>query len=174
MVATDLLGRGIDIERVNIVFNYDMPTATATEEATNSLTASNTYLHRVPSTQVGRAGRFGTKGLAISMVSSPEDSQSLNEIQERFEIAINELPTSIDVGSYSTFLYSDRLNLGCRGSRSCSLLWPRAKGFCASFGLKQSAFPLVMLFCELTGKGFEHLQSLFPASGSVACVGLED
>lgn len=101
MVATDLLGRGIDIERVNIVFNYDMPTATVSEEATNSLTASNTYLHRVPSTQVGRAGRFGTKGLAISMVSSPEDSQSLNEIQERFEIAINELPASIDVSSYS-------------------------------------------------------------------------
>merc|ERR1711988_2100496 len=43
LVATDLFGRGIDIERVNIVINYDFP-----EE-------SNQYLHRV-----GRAGRFGT------------------------------------------------------------------------------------------------------------------
>lgn len=52
MVATDLFGRGIDIERVNVVVNYDMPDA------------ADQYLHRV-----GRAGRFGTKGLAISFVS---------------------------------------------------------------------------------------------------------
>lgn len=51
MVATDVFGRGIDIERVNIVINYDMPEN------------SDTYLHRV-----GRAGRFGTKGLAITFV----------------------------------------------------------------------------------------------------------
>merc|ERR1712224_1028560 len=51
MVSTDLFGRGIDIERVNIVINYDMP-----ED-------SDSYLHRV-----GRAGRFGTKGLAITFV----------------------------------------------------------------------------------------------------------
>ena len=44
LVATNLFGRGMDIERVNIVFNYDMP-----ED-------SDTYLHRV-----ARAGRFGTK-----------------------------------------------------------------------------------------------------------------
>ncbi|KAF8820152.1 DEAD (Asp-Glu-Ala-Asp) box polypeptide DDX39 [Cardiosporidium cionae] len=53
MVATDLFGRGIDIERVNIVINYDMPES------------SDAYLHRV-----GRAGRFGTKGLALTFVSS--------------------------------------------------------------------------------------------------------
>merc|ERR1711967_5394 len=56
MVSTDLFGRGIDIERVNIVINYDMPDE------------GDAYLHRV-----GRAGRFGTKGLAISFVSSDED-----------------------------------------------------------------------------------------------------
>merc|ERR1712241_1604002 len=55
LVATNLFGRGIGIERVNIVFNYDMP-----ED-------SDTYLHRV-----ARAGRFGTKGLAISFVSDEE------------------------------------------------------------------------------------------------------
>merc|ERR1712185_782184 len=49
MVCTDLFGRGIDIERVNIVINYDMPDE------------SDSYLHRV-----GRAGRFGTKGLALT------------------------------------------------------------------------------------------------------------
>ena len=83
MVATDIFGRGIDIERVNIVINYDMPDC------------SDTYLHRV-----GRAGRFGTKGLAITFVASEEDSQILSQIHERFEITIGELPESIDVSSY--------------------------------------------------------------------------
>ena len=85
LVATDLFGRGIDIERVNIVINYDM-----SED-------SDSYLHRV-----GRAGRFGTKGLSISFVSSPEDSEVLNSVQSRFEVRISELPDSIDVSSYST------------------------------------------------------------------------
>eukprot|EP00698_Gefionella_okellyi_P009816 TRINITY_DN2517_c0_g1_i2.p1 TRINITY_DN2517_c0_g1~~TRINITY_DN2517_c0_g1_i2.p1 ORF type:complete len:345 (+),score=87.66 TRINITY_DN2517_c0_g1_i2:322-1356(+) len=83
LVATDLFGRGIDIERVNIVINYDM-----TEE-------TDSYLHRV-----GRAGRFGTKGLAISFISSATDSETLNQIQSRFEINVTELPDSIDVSSY--------------------------------------------------------------------------
>ena len=49
LVATNLFGRGMDIERVNIVFNYDMPEDT------------DTYLHRV-----ARAGRFGTKGIKLN------------------------------------------------------------------------------------------------------------
>merc|ERR1719343_696199 len=52
LVSTDLFGRGIDIERVNIVVNYDFP-----EEGNAPTVASDQYLHRV-----GRAGRFGTKG----------------------------------------------------------------------------------------------------------------
>jgi len=83
MVATDVFGRGIDIERVNIVINYDMPDG------------PDTYLHRV-----GRAGRFGTKGLAITFVSSEEDTTVLNKVQERFEVNITELPEHIDVSSY--------------------------------------------------------------------------
>lgn len=83
LVATDVFGRGMDIERVNIVINYDMPKG------------SDAYLHRV-----ARAGRFGTKGLAVTFVSSPEDSEVLNSVQERFEVNITELPDSIDVTSY--------------------------------------------------------------------------
>ncbi|KAK4349115.1 hypothetical protein RND71_031870 [Anisodus tanguticus] len=84
LVATDLVGRGIDIERVNIVINYDMPDS------------ADTYLHRV-----GRAGRFGTKGLAITFVSSASDSEVLNQVQERFEVDIKELPEQIDTSTYS-------------------------------------------------------------------------
>ncbi|KAK6979278.1 Spliceosome RNA helicase ddx39b [Biomphalaria glabrata] len=83
LVATDLFGRGMDIERVNIVFNYDMPEN------------SDTYLHRV-----ARAGRFGTKGLAITFVSDENDAKILNEVQERFEVNITELPDEIDISSY--------------------------------------------------------------------------
>merc|ERR1719427_1578547 len=83
LVATDLFGRGMDIERVNIVFNYDMPDD------------SDTYLHRV-----ARAGRFGTKGLAITFVSDEKDAKILNEVQERFEVNITELPDEIDISSY--------------------------------------------------------------------------
>jgi ATP-dependent RNA helicase UAP56/SUB2 len=83
LVATNLFGRGMDIERVNIVFNYDMP-----ED-------SDTYLHRV-----ARAGRFGTKGLAITFVSDETDAKVLNSVQERFEVNITELPEEIDLSSY--------------------------------------------------------------------------
>mmetsp|Transcript_93354 Transcript_93354/g.194793 ORF Transcript_93354/g.194793 Transcript_93354/m.194793 type:complete len:418 (+) Transcript_93354:115-1368(+) len=83
MVSTDLFGRGIDIERVNIVINYDMP-----ED-------SDSYLHRV-----GRAGRFGTKGLALTFLSSSEDGEVLKKVQERFEVNIGEMPEKIDTTSY--------------------------------------------------------------------------
>ncbi|XP_006900875.1 PREDICTED: ATP-dependent RNA helicase DDX39A, partial [Elephantulus edwardii] len=83
LVATNLFGRGMDIERVNIVFNYDMP-----ED-------SDTYLHRV-----ARAGRFGTKGLAITFVSDENDAKTLNEVQNRFEVNVAQLPDEIDISTY--------------------------------------------------------------------------
>lgn len=90
LVATDLFGRGIDIERVNLVINYgkryfysDFPTD------------RDSYLHRV-----GRAGRFGTKGLAINFVKPDEetnddkktDKEILMDIQNGFKVKISELP----------------------------------------------------------------------------------
>ncbi|KAJ3333318.1 Spliceosome RNA helicase ddx39b [Blyttiomyces sp. JEL0837] len=94
MVATDVFGRGIDIERVNIVINYDMP-AGKEGEGNKDASGADTYLHRV-----GRAGRFGTKGLAVSFVSSANDSEVLNQVQERFEVSIAELPETIDKSTY--------------------------------------------------------------------------
>ena len=83
LVATEIFGRGIDIEKINIVFNFDMPTD------------ADSYLHRV-----GRAGRFGTKGLAITFVESEEDKKVLEDVQKRFEVRIPELPSSIDSAQY--------------------------------------------------------------------------
>lgn len=57
---------------------------------------ADSYLHRV-----GRAGRFGTKGLAISFVSSDADKEVLQKIQDRFTVAIPTLPDTVDPSTYS-------------------------------------------------------------------------
>ena len=54
--------------------------------------------------QVARAGRFGTKGLAITFVSDETDAKVLNDVQERFEVNITELPEEIDVSSYCKYI----------------------------------------------------------------------
>ncbi|KAK9236590.1 P-loop containing nucleoside triphosphate hydrolase protein [Lipomyces kononenkoae] len=83
-VSTDVFGRGIDIERINLAINYDLPAD------------ADTYLHRV-----GRAGRFGTKGLAVSFVSTKEDAEVLDKIQERFEVNIAAFPEDgVDPATY--------------------------------------------------------------------------
>jgi len=85
LVSTDLLGRGVDFERVNVVINYDMPEN------------EDDYLHRV-----GRAGRFGTKGLAISFVSADEaqDKETLEKVRAKFVVPLPELPDNIDPTTY--------------------------------------------------------------------------
>ena len=50
LITTDVLGRGIDVQQVSLVINYDLPQA------------RETYVHRI-----GRSGRWGRKGLAISL-----------------------------------------------------------------------------------------------------------
>jgi len=83
-VATDVFGRGIDIERINLAINYDLPGD------------SDSYLHRV-----GRPGRFGTKGLSISFVSTAEDEEVLKSIEKRFAVSLDEFPEGgVDPSSY--------------------------------------------------------------------------
>jgi len=84
LVSTNLLGRGVDFERVNLVVNYDM----ASDE--------DEYLHRV-----GRAGRFGTKGLAISFISSEKDKEMLDKVRKKFVVDLPQMPDQIDSGTYT-------------------------------------------------------------------------
>merc|ERR1719246_127890 len=79
LVTTDLFGRGMDVERLNIVINFDTPEDDIM------------YLHRV-----GRCGRFGTKGLAVTFVANEEDTKTLAKVQSRFEVDLKALPASID------------------------------------------------------------------------------
>eukprot|EP00002_Diphylleia_rotans_P024405 TRINITY_DN481_c0_g1_i10.p1 TRINITY_DN481_c0_g1~~TRINITY_DN481_c0_g1_i10.p1 ORF type:complete len:428 (+),score=120.55 TRINITY_DN481_c0_g1_i10:566-1849(+) len=83
MVSTDLMGRGVDVNRVNLVVNYDMPDK------------DSTYLHRV-----GRAGRFNTRGLAISFISSEEDKSVLEKVQSHYVVDIPTMPAHIDSSVY--------------------------------------------------------------------------
>ena len=73
----------MDFQGVNIVINYDMAAGT------------DDYLHRV-----GRAGRFGTRGLAISFITTDEDKKVMKETQDRFEINIEDMPETIDSSLY--------------------------------------------------------------------------
>ncbi|KAI7037659.1 hypothetical protein KC352_g46843, partial [Hortaea werneckii] len=87
-VSTDVFGRGIDIERINVAVNYDMPdspTNPGGSDKESLAQAADTYLHRV-----GRAGRFGTKGIAVSFVSNERDEAVLKAIEARFEKKIEE------------------------------------------------------------------------------------
>ncbi|XP_033731082.1 spliceosome RNA helicase DDX39B-like [Pecten maximus] len=83
LVSTNLFGRGMDVIGVNIVFNYDMA-----ED-------SDTFLHRV-----ARAGRFGTKGMAITFIANEMEATIMNKVQERFQVNVPVLPDEIDTSSY--------------------------------------------------------------------------
>jgi ATP-dependent RNA helicase UAP56/SUB2 len=113
LVTSDIFGRGIDVERVSIVVNYDTPGD------------ADSYLHRVgyiPFSAVAfhisnhpgshflddcrRADRFGTKGLALGFVSNAMDMGILDKIQVRFGVAITDTPVVLDKNSYSTSIPS--------------------------------------------------------------------
>lgn len=49
---------------------------------------------------MARAGRFGTKGLAITFISDENDAKVLNDVQNRFEVNISELPDEMEISSY--------------------------------------------------------------------------
>ena len=73
LVATDVLARGIDVEEVEYVVNYDLPTQ------------PEDYVHRI-----GRTGRAGASGFAVSFVS-PETADALRDIQKLLKRTIPEL-----------------------------------------------------------------------------------
>jgi len=78
----DLLTRGIDIQAVNVVINFDFPKT------------SETYLHRI-----GRSGRFGHLGLAINLITH-EDRFNLYTIERELNTEIRPVPKTIDKSLY--------------------------------------------------------------------------
>jgi ATP-dependent RNA helicase DDX6/DHH1 len=82
LVCSDLLTRGIDIQAVNVVINFDFPKN------------AETYLHRI-----GRSGRFGHLGLAINLINW-EDRYNLYNIERDLGTQIEAIPPSIDKSLY--------------------------------------------------------------------------
>uniref|UniRef100_A0A8C3S6V4 Helicase C-terminal domain-containing protein n=1 Tax=Chelydra serpentina TaxID=8475 RepID=A0A8C3S6V4_CHESE len=83
LITTDLLARGIDVQQVSLVINYDLPTN------------RENYIHRI-----GRGGRFGRKGVAINMVTE-EDKCTLRDIETFYNTSIEEMPLNVQVsGSF--------------------------------------------------------------------------
>ncbi|KAG0237667.1 translation initiation factor eIF4A [Actinomortierella wolfii] len=77
LIATDLLARGIDVQQVSLVINYDLPTN------------KENYIHRI-----GRGGRFGRKGVSINFVTA-EDTRMLREIEQFYSTQILEMPMNV-------------------------------------------------------------------------------
>jgi len=82
LVSSDLFTRGIDIQAVNVVINFDFPKN------------SETYLHRV-----GRSGRFGHLGLAVNLITY-EDRFNLYRIEQELGTEIKSIPPQIDRSIY--------------------------------------------------------------------------
>jgi translation initiation factor 4A len=76
LISSDVTARGIDIQQVSIVINFDLPRSV------------HTYLHRI-----GRSGRWGRKGMGISFIT-PRDTKQLKEIESFYSTVITELPSN--------------------------------------------------------------------------------
>lgn len=83
LITTNVLARGIDVQSVTMVVNYDVP------ELRRGQADPETYLHRI-----GRTGRFGRVGVAISFISDADGWRMLREIADHFQVAIDPLPTN--------------------------------------------------------------------------------
>ncbi|KAJ3286563.1 DEAD-domain-containing protein [Rhizoclosmatium globosum] len=77
LITTDLLARGIDVQHVSLVINYDLPSN------------RENYIHRI-----GRGGRFGRKGVAINFVAG-DDARMLRDIETFYSTQIDEMPLNI-------------------------------------------------------------------------------
>lgn len=82
LVCSDLFTRGIDIQAVNVVINFDFPKS------------SETYLHRI-----GRSGRFGHLGIAINLITY-DDRFNLYKIEQELGTEIKSIPSEIDKSLY--------------------------------------------------------------------------
>ena len=77
LITTDLLARGIDVQQVSLVINYDLPTN------------RENYIHRI-----GRSGRFGRKGVAINFITAG-DVRYLRDIEQFYHTQIEEMPMDV-------------------------------------------------------------------------------
>ena len=74
MITTDLIARGIDVQQAQLVINFDVPTVDNGPDP-------DTYLHRI-----GRTGRFGRDGIALTIYDRDQDKQNLDKIIQHYDM----------------------------------------------------------------------------------------
>lgn len=79
LIATDVYSRGIDVRNITLVINFDIPTS------------ADVYLHRI-----GRSGRYGRKGLAVTFCGGDSDSRKIAKLENYFSTKIPPLPSDLD------------------------------------------------------------------------------
>ncbi len=77
LISTDLLARGIDVQQVSLVINFELPIQ------------RENYVHRI-----GRSGRFGRKGVAVNLVCGDELSQ-MKEIERHYSTIVHDMPQDL-------------------------------------------------------------------------------
>ena len=77
LISTDLLARGIDIQQISLVINYELPTN------------RENYIHRI-----GRSGRFGRKGVAINFIL-PQEVEKARHLESFYQTEMQELPSDL-------------------------------------------------------------------------------
>lgn len=83
LICTNVLARGIDVPEVDLVINYDVPIIPHFGFKHADFA---TYMHRV-----GRTGRFGTDGVAVSLVANETDEDILNQFEKHYDIEIKKI-----------------------------------------------------------------------------------
>jgi ATP-dependent RNA helicase DDX19/DBP5 len=99
LISTNVLARGIDVPEVDLVLNYDMP---FTKDQGFYHPDYANFMHRV-----GRTGRFGTDGLALSMTSTELDEEAVELIAKHYEIEILPLKSFDDLVKIMTEMRGD-------------------------------------------------------------------
>jgi translation initiation factor 4A len=79
LISSNLTARGIDVQQVSTVINFDLPKDI------------HTYIHRI-----GRSGRWGRKGMGINFITR-RDVRKIKEIEQYYDTQIDELPASIRI-----------------------------------------------------------------------------
>ncbi|CAB4063525.1 EIF4A [Lepeophtheirus salmonis] len=96
LITTDLLARGIDVQQISLVINYDLPVN------------KENYIHRI-----GRGGRFGRKGVAINFITEG-DRMALQDIEKHYHTQIEEMPKDVSI-----LLFKQKKNM----FQDLNLLW---------------------------------------------------
>lgn len=78
LISSNITARGIDVQQVNTVINFDIPRSV------------DTYLHRI-----GRSGRWGRKGMAINFVTKA-DIRQMKTIEQHYGVSVEEMPTNLE------------------------------------------------------------------------------